>query len=341
MPGKQKSSFSGKFIAIIIAILILSYGYLKYKDIIYNPVDKHAENNISFQIKKGQSVKEIASNLEEKELIKSDTAFYLYAKYNDLGEQILAGRFILKQNMNVPEIIAALSDPSLSETIITIQEGLSIKEIDEKLSKENIIKNNEFVSAVKNFNGWQYYGFLEKNIQKKLEYPLEGYIYPDTYFIDTSTFKASDLIYMALDNFEIKIEPYINQINDKSLSEIIIMASIVENEVFGKEDRKKVAGILWKRLENNWTLGADATLLYITNDRKIDKTDLNLDSPYNTRKYGGLPPGPIGNPSIEAIEASLNPIKTPYWFYLNSPDTGETIYAISNDDHNQNKEKYL
>ncbi|MBD3330027.1 endolytic transglycosylase MltG [Candidatus Peregrinibacteria bacterium] len=341
MPKRQKSSYSGKFIAIIFIILLLSYGYLKYKDLIYNPIDEDASENISFQIKKGQSVKEIAVNLEEKELIKSDTAFYFYASRNDLGQNILAGRFILNQSMNVPEIIAALSDPSLSETIITIQEGLNIKEIDEKLASMDIIASGEFISAVNSFNGWKYYGFLEKNEQKKLKYQLEGYIYPDTYFFDPATFEAQDLIYLALDNFEQKIEDILPQINDRSLTDIIIMASIVENEVFGKVDRQKVAGILWKRLDNGWTLGADATLLYITDDRHIGSNDLNLDSPYNTRKNGELPPGPIGNPSIEAIQAALNPIETEYWFYLNKPDTGETIYAVSNEEHNQNKAKYL
>ena len=102
-----------------------------------------------------------------------------------------------------------------------------------------------------------------------------------------------------------------------------------------------VAGLLWKRLENNWLLGADITSIYIKDDRNITASDLESDSPYNTRKNLGLPPGPVSNPSIEAINATLNPIETPYWFYLTTLDTGEVIYSETNDEHNLNRARYL
>jgi len=119
------------------------------------------------------------------------------------------------------------------------------------------------------------------------------------------------------------------------------MASIIENEVFGAENRKIVSGILWKRFENSWPLGADITLLYTKEDRKITAEDLASDSPYNTRKLQGLPPGPISNPSLESIEAAMFPKESSYWFYLTDPDNGEVIYAKSNEEHNQNRAKYL
>jgi UPF0755 protein len=119
------------------------------------------------------------------------------------------------------------------------------------------------------------------------------------------------------------------------------MASIIENEVFGKDNREIVSGILWKRLDSGWKLDADSTLLYITKDRKITAEDLQLDSPYNTRKNGGLPPGPICNPSVESIVAAMFPKESNYWFYLTTSDTGEVIYAETNDQQNANKAKYL
>lgn len=325
----------------LILILILVFAYFKYNSYIQNPVDPTDNTSISFQVKKGQTVKKIADNLEEKNLIKSPFSFYLYAKLNHLGENIIAGRFILNKTMNTPEILKNISDPARAEFIITIQEGLTIKDIDAKLVDLELIKSGEFLQAVKNFNGWEYYSFLDKNIQEKLSLPLEGYLYPDTYFLNPDGFKPNDLIYLSLDNFEKKFSDLKKQLKRHSVQEIITMASIIENEVKTSKDRKIVSGILWKRLENSWPLGADATLLYITDDRKINSEDLAIDSPYNTRKNQGLPPGPISNPGISSIEAAMYPTESEYWFYLTTLDTGEVIYSKTNEEHNANRKKYL
>lgn len=323
---------------ILTAFILL--GYFQYRSYIQSPIDKNDTENVSFQIKKGQTAKEIGKNLEEKGLIKSSWAFYLYTKTNQLGEGILAGRFLLNRSMNVPEIITNISDPQKAEFIITIQEGIRIKDIDDKLVELDLIKPGEFTTAVKNFDGWQYYSFLDKNTQQNLPSPLEGYLYPDTYFLDPGDFEPKDLIYLALDNFEDKIRN-LKRNGKYNFHQIITMASILEQEVRGSANQKIVAGILWKRLKNGWTLGADATLLYLSNDRKITSADLQADSPYNTRKNQGLPPGPIGNPGITSIEAALSPTETDYWFYLTTLDTGEVIYSKTNEEHNLNREKYL
>ena len=326
---------------LIISVIAAYAGYSKYNSYIFDPVDKNSGTEISFQIKKGQTAKEIGKNLAEKELIKNSTAFYFYTKSQDLSEKLIAGRFLLKKSMNVPEILQTITDPAQAEYIITIQEGLKVKDIDQKLVDLGLIKANDFNNAVKNFTGWQFYSFLDKEILESLEFPLEGYLYPDTYFLDPESFKSEDLIYLALDNFEKKFGPKAKEIKKHTIHQIITMASIIENEVFGETDRKIVSGILWKRFENDWALGADATLLYITDDRKLSSEELAIDSSYNTRKNRGLPPGPISNPSIESIEAAMYPEESEYWFYLTTPDTGEVIYSKSNEEHNVNKEKYL
>jgi UPF0755 protein len=167
---------------------------------------------------------------------------------------------------------------------------------------------------------------------------LEGYLYPDTYFLTPTGFDPKDVIYLTLDNFENKIKEL--NIDKTKIHEIVTLASIVENEVYGAENRKIVAGILKKRMANGWTLDADITLLYLKDDRKITSADLESDSPYNTRKNKGLPPSPIGNPSIESISAVLNSKDSPYWFYLTASD-GEVIYAKTNEEQNVNRAKYL
>ncbi len=325
----------------IIVIIALLLAYIKYSFYIHSPVDKNDNRSISFQVKKGQSVKEIANNLEKKKLIKSSYSFYLYAKLNHLGENIIAGRFILTKTMNTPDILKSLSNPAKAEYILTVQEGLTIKDIDEKLVELDLIQAGEFLKAVKNFNSWGNYSFLDKNTLSKLALPLEGYLYPDTYFLDSENFTPESVITIMLNNFEKKFAKLQPQIKRHTIQQIITMASIIENEVRSTPDRKTVSGILWKRLESGWSLGADATLLYITDDRKIDSKDLALNSPYNTRKNLGLPPGPISNPSINSIEAAMFPTSSDYWFYLTTLDTGKVIYAKSNEEHNANRVKYL
>ncbi len=336
---KKKKNYFSKILLLLLFVVVI--GYFKYRGDIYKPVNEDNIVDVSFQIEEGTSVKGIAANLKEQGLIRSESSFYYYVKFNDLGQKFLAGRFLLNQGMDVPEIIETLGNQSVSESVITIQEGLMIRDIDQKLVDLGLIEPGEFNQAVKNFDSWGDYVFLSQNLQQNLEFPLEGYIYPDTYFLDSNNFHPDDLIELGLDNFKRKTADLVNSKSEYTLHEIITMASIVENEVFGSEDRKIVAGLLWKRLENGWTIGADVTLVYVTDDRMITAADLDLDSPYNTRKFQGLPPGPISNPSVDSINATMNPQSTEFWFYLTTLDTGEVIYSSTNEEHNLNKVKYL
>ncbi len=342
MPKHNKSNKLLRILLILIIIISVATGftYFKYNSYINTPVDESNDTPISFQIKKGETPREIAKNLESQSLIHSELAFYIHLKLNDLAPNIIAGRFLLNKTMTVPEIIASISDPAQAEFIITIQEGLATKDIDAKLVDLGLTEPNEFINEAKNFSGWEFYPFLDQETLKTLEIPIEGYLYPDTYFLNPQEFQPHDLIYLAMDNFETKTTELLPEIKRHTVHEIITMASIIENEVFGTENRKLVSGILWKRLENDWNLGADATLLYITDDREITAEDLAIDSPYNTRKYKGLPPGPISSPSLESIEAAMYPTENEYWFYLTTSE-GEVIYSTTNEEHNINKEKYL
>lgn len=331
-----------KFAIILIVIGALAFFSLwSYSNNINTPVDVTDNTEISFKIQKGTPPKVVTKNLEEEGLIPDAFSLYIHLKLNNLGENIIAGRFLLDKTMTPKEIVEVISDPANGETVLTIQEGLTIKDIDAKLVDLELTQPEEFITAIKLFNGWEYYSFLDKETLTELEIPLEGYIYPDTYFLDSIDFSPNDLIYLTLDNFEKKTEELLPEIKNHSIHEIISMASIIENEVFGFEDRKLVSGILWKRLDSGWTIGADATLLYITDDREIDAEDLVLESPYNTRKNLGLPPGPISNPSLESIQAAMYPTENEHWFYLTTLDTGEVIYANSNEEHNVNRTKYL
>ena len=147
------------------------------------------------------------------------------------------------------------------------------------------------------------------------------------------------------DNFDKKITPELReeiQQQGKTIFEIVTMASLIEKEVREKEEKEIVSGILWKRLENKIPLQVDATITYITGKKttKISKEETQIDSPYNTYKYLGLPPGPICNPGIDSIEAAIYPKSSEYWYYLSTAE-GKVIFSKTLEEHNLAKAKYL
>lgn len=334
---KRKNSLL-KIIIFAVGIILLTslYMTLKYQYLISTPVNPENETGISFIIKKGDTAASIADNLIEKELILDKGAFKTYVRLTNKDKEIVTGRFILDQTLVIPEIVAIITDKERPQSVITIPEGFKVTDIDKKLAEIDLAEPGEFIKAVKEFAKYDKYTFLNEEKVKDLPYPLEGYLFPDTYFVDPQNFYSENLIQLMLDNFGKKIPE-----TEKDLHEIIIMASIIEKEVRTNQDMPVVGGILWKRLKNSWLLGADATLLYLKEDNTITYSDLQKDDPYNTRKIGGLPPGPISNPGLNAIQAALNPEESPYWFYLTKPGTGEVVYSVSNEEHNANKAKYL
>jgi len=337
---KCKSTFSRLLLTVILVLIIFS-SYVW--NTVYSPVDAKNTEEISFIIKSGTSAKNIAQNLKDKGIIRNITSFYSYVRITGEDKNITAGRFILNKSMAIPKIVDVITVATASESVITIQEGLTIRDIDDKLTAQGLILDGDFEAAVKNFNNYQSYPFIDQGTVSSLEYPLEGYLYPDTYFVDEVEFSNEDLIEKMLKNFEAKFKTVEGLINaqDKSLHEIITMASILQKEVRTPQDFNIVSGILWKRLDSNWQIGADATIIYVTGRQKITAEDLELDSPYNTRLHTGMPPGPISNPDINHIKASITPEESDYWYYLTTLDTGEVIYASTNDEQNVNKAKYL
>lgn len=330
-----------RLILAVSLLAIIAIGYSWYT--IYTPVDKNDKQEISFVIKSGTSAKQVAQSLKDDNLIKDVNIFYGYIRITGEDKNITAGRFMLNKSMNIPKIIGVITVAVASESTVTIQEGLTIRDIDDKLSAQGLINNGEFEKAVKNFNDYDSYPFIDKETVSSLEFPLEGYLYPDTYFVNGIEFDPNELITKMLNNFEAKfeeIQPLFDK-QDRSLHDIITMASILQKEVRTPQDYNIVSGILWKRLDNGWHLGADATILYATGKETIDVADLEVDSPYNTRLHVGMPPGPISNPDIEHIKAAITPEESDYWYYLTTLDTGEVIYAKTNDEHNINKATHL
>jgi len=343
---RQKGSNRKPFSKLKLFIYLLIFGYLfniYYQDILKTPDPLAAnQNEILIDIEPGTSLKSIATQLKDKELIKSKLLFLREAKKQELDTKLQPGLFRITESQNISSLLKILSTYTPQESKITIPEGYKISQIDELLSSKELINPGEFIICTQTcLLNHSVLNYLPSQSTRN----LEGLLFPDTYFIDTLNFETEDLITKMLDNFENHLPDNFNQkitqLPKTNAYTAIIMASIIEREVLSQKDKELVSGILWKRFENSWPLGADATLLYQKDNNIITYQDLQDDNPYNTRKNLGFPPTPISNPGESSLKASINPEESPYWFYLTTLDTGEVIYGKNNEEHNQNKNRYL
>ncbi|MFA6024482.1 MAG: endolytic transglycosylase MltG [Candidatus Gracilibacteria bacterium] len=290
---------------------------------------------VVFEVEKGSSAKSIAQNLENEDLIVSDKSFVRTVKEEELDGSLRYGRFVLSPGMTLREIITVLTTEGTGELAFTAPEGWTIAEMDAELAEMGLIGAGAFEECAKtcSFD----YDFLEEDAS------LEGYLFPDTYFIDSATFSSENLINMMLQNFDNRLTDEMTaaiEASDRSLSEVVIVASMVEREVRTEEDLPIVAGIIWKRYDNGWYLGIDATLLYIQDDNELTAADLAEDSPYNTRLNTGLTPTAISNPGLASLMATIYPEESEYFYYLTDMD-GAVHYATTNEEHEANKAAYL
>lgn len=295
-----------------------------------------SDERIIFEIEKGDSGKTIARSLNEADLVVSKKSFLRIIKTEELDQSLRYGRFVLSPSMTLREIVTILTTAGTGEMALTVVEGWTIDDIDTKLADLGLIEAKEFRNCT--FTCEFEYDFLEG------ETNMEGFLFPDTYFIDSETFNSENLINQMLTNFDNKLTDEMEaeiEVSGRTLKETIIVASMLEKEVRTEQDIPIVSGIIWKRLDDNWPLGIDATLLYIQDDNELTVEDLAEESPYNTRINTGLPPTAISNPGLLSLIGAIQPEESEYWFYLTTPDTGEVIYGITNADHEANKEKYL
>lgn len=313
---------------LILGVLITASPLLWF---FYNlrPVVKIPAQEKLFVIPKGQSTKVIIARLEDEKLIRSATAMNYYLYFLHQRGTFQAGSFRLSPSMTPAQIVEQLQHGTL-DTWVTIPEGWRAEEI---------------ADAMKQALGQSF----DSEIFIKKAKPFEGYLFPDTYLISL-TATPDDILTLFSKNFAKKIAtlPEVPREQKRPSIDTMIVASIVERESKTSEDRKIVAGILWKRLDNNWPLQIDATLQYAKGYNKKEKTwwssptieDKKLDSPFNTYKHPGLPPHPICNPGLESIHAALFPTRTDYLYYI-SDEQGITHYAKTLEEHNANVVKYL
>ncbi|MGA2911073.1 MAG: endolytic transglycosylase MltG [Candidatus Levyibacteriota bacterium] len=315
-----------RLVALITILVVLAVGiFLWWQNglLAANSSDKAPK---IFVIDKSEGVREIANNLKTAGLIRDPIVFFLYARINGLDKQIQAGDFRLNPAMTMSEVASDLTHGTL-DIWVTIPEGYRADEIAD-LFKEKLPSYNESWRAA-----------LDAN---------EGYLFPDTYLIPRDA-DVNTVITLMKNNFQTKYDSVRNEkTTNLTDAQTIILASIIEREAMFAQDRPLVASVFINRLNIGMALGSDPTVMYALGYQPDTKTwwkkdltaaDLEIDSPYNTRKNPGLPPGPISNPGLSAIEAALNPAKTDYLYFF-ADKQGHLHFATTLQGHEANIAKY-
>jgi len=337
------SFFQKIFVLVLILFFLFFFSSLYIWQVLYTPKDISSEEFVLFKIEKGQGIREISQNLKNQGLIKSALFFNFYVWISGKRTHLKAGSYYLSPNMSIVEIADKIKKGEVVKTKFTILEGWGLKDIIKALVRKKIYSEEEFLSALGSLEIKNYISQLETFKDKPKDLSFEGYFFPDTYEVFEGL-SVQDFIKSVFLNFDKKLKPYLTEIKkqEKSVFEIITMASLIEKEVRSLEDKKIVSGILWKRLKIGMPLQVDATISYITGRKsvKISIEETKIDSPYNTYKYKGLPLGPISNPGLESIIAALKPKESSYFYYLSAPE-GKTIFSKTLEEHNIAKKKYL
>lgn len=298
------------------------------------PVDPTDTDTFVFEVPRGASASGLAPRLADEGLVTGTWQWKLYLRGADAG-CLKAGRFEVSRSMSMRELLETLCGPALPEDQpFTVVEGWRIREIDAALAARGWIEAGEYTTLA-----------TSKSVDLPFDVSsptLEGYLFPETYLVVPDRFDARTFIERQLQTFK---ERFLDgaDLGDRSLHEVVVMASMLEREEPKPEQRPLVSGILWKRIKHGWALGVDATSRYTLenwNDRHAFLRQLrDPTDPYNTRLNKGMPPTAIGNPSLPSLKAAVSPVESEFWYYLHDAD--KNLHPARNaDEHEANRARY-
>lgn len=281
-----------------------------------------------FEVRSGESFSKINGRLRNEELISSAKLFYRYCKTKGLMTKFKAGRYQIEKGSTMLDVIEVLTVGKSITTSVTIPEGKNLFEVAEILEKANICSKDEFIKVAK-----------DSKFARLLKIPadrLEGYLYPDTYGL-TEGMAAKDVARTMVSNLRKQISrlDFNKAPNGLNLHQVIILASIVEKETGARIERPIISGVYHNRLTRKMRLYSDPTTIYgiwETWNGNLRKKHLQEKTPYNTYRMGGLPAGPIANPGLLAIKATLNPQAHNYTYFVSKND-GTHVFTESYKEH--------
>lgn len=306
----------------------------------YRPVNPADNQSIDILVPSSSSTGAIAALLKHNGLIRNERVFLAYCRQQKIDNQMKAGHYRFTRSMSLPEIAQAIAQGKVVQVTFTIPEGYTVAQIGELLTAKGLCTAAAWQEAVKKDYD---FSFIKSAVAASGRSSLEGFLFPDTYVIG-ETASPQDIIKAMLNRFEDvwknEMETVAQQ-QGRSVKEVVILASLVEEEARVDTERATIAGVIWNRLQKDMLLQIDATVLYSLNQNKpvVTYADLKVDSPYNTYLHAGLPPGPIACPGQAALQAALHPEKHNYYYYVARGD-GSHQFSATYAEHLQAQRRY-
>ncbi len=338
-------------LALLIVMTVAGVSGYKYIKSALEPVDPENHEEIHIEIPLGSSSTTIANILEENGVIKDSRVFRFYIKLKNVSD-FQAGEYTLTKAFTLDEIITTLqSGRMIAEPIytVTIPEGKTIEQMAEIYAEALPITKEDFLAKVNDVN------YIQQLIEKypvllsdvildpDIRTPLEGYLFAATYSFYDENPTVEEIVESMLDKSVSVLANYLDGIREKNFTvhEAFTFASLLENEARSEEERKKIAGVFYNRLEEGMMLQTDPTVLYALGEHKdrVLYSDLEIDSPYNTYKVYDLPIGPISNFAENALAAVVDPIESDYLYFLHDFD-GNIHYSKTHDEHLRLRDEY-
>ncbi len=323
-----------KDILIFILVSLIAVGMIHFYTVLFLPLSPGAEWKEVF-IQKGMNFKEITSLLKKEGVIKDGFIFDLLGRTSGITKKVRAGYYSLSPSMPMIEILKTLKQGMIIEYSLTIPEGLTIEDIADTIEKLGFSKREDFISITNDR------GFI-KSLGIEAD-SLEGYLFPDTYLMPKGI-TSQEIAERMINRFREVITPEIeNRAKEMgfTIKEVITLASIIEREAQVDSERALVSAVYQNRLRKGMPLQADPTAIYGIKrlNERITRKDLKNKSPYNTYIIQGLPPGPIANPGLKSIKASLHPADVDYIFFVSKND-GTHHFSKTAAEHNEAVVKY-
>ncbi|MDR0958571.1 MAG: endolytic transglycosylase MltG [Clostridiales bacterium] len=340
----------GLFVNVLIAAVFIiivvegaQKGYEYGKNLIYEETRNRPPQEVVVTIPEGSDSREIGGILQKAGLVNNQYVFWLQSRLNGTYKLFKSGEFKLDMSMTSNDIMEILQQEQydeLAHLTITIAEGLNISQIGALAESKEFFSQQDFIDACNSFD-YSPYGL---NIPESRPNKLEGYLFPDTYFLPEGAM-PEDLIVRMLDRFaEVTATvSYRAEQNGLTLDNIITIASIIEKEIKRPEERELASSVIYNRLNTGMPLQMCSSILYILDKRKdrLLDADLQVQSPYNTYLNAGLPVGPICSPGLDSIEAALAPAEVDYlYFVVKDEETGEHVFTNDYNAFLNAKEEY-
>ena len=331
---KQRKKWPWIVLGVLLFIVAMAVGVYMWYKVSLSPVEPGSNQLVSVNVKPGTDAAGLADLLKQKDVIRSSQAFQWYVKMQGVSNKLQAGPYKLSRGSSVPTIVSTITSGKTDTFSLTFLPGDTLSNHRKVLLQAGFSKEEVDAALAKKYNHPLF-------ATKPASADLEGYIYGETYEFPANA-SVEDVLTRIFDQMYgvVKENNLVAAYKKHGLTlyQGITLASIIQREVASKADSAQVAQVFLLRLKKDMQLGSDVTYQYIA-DKTGQARDPNLDSPYNTRRFKGLPPGPISSPGKDALLAVANPAKGNYLFFL-SGDDDKTYFAHTDQEHQKNIDEH-